>query len=255
MTDISTLADRRFSGVARLYGPQGRERLAQARVAVIGLGGVGSWAAEALARTGVGKLVLIDLDQIAESNTNRQLHALTESFGQAKVSAMVERLRAINPNIELLAHEEFLSADNLDSLLSGPLDGVLDAIDEARTKVALAAWCRDRHIPLIMSGAAGGRLDPTRLGIDDLARTTQDALLSRVRQQLRRHHAFPRGPKAKFGIAAVYSAETRPAPDLSCHTGAALNCSGYGSSVMVTASFGMAAAAWIVNRITQVTHS
>lgn len=237
------LEDRRFGGVARLYGPELRERFRQATVVVAGLGGVGSWAAEALARTGIGHLVLIDLDHIAESNTNRQLHALEGEYGKAKVQAMAERVRQINPEIGLTTFDEFLEPDNLDVFI--PANAfVLDATDSVQTKIALAIWARKDERALVMCGAAGGKSDPTSVRCDDLSKTEQDALLAKVRQGLRQDHGFSRNLKRKIGIRAIYSHEPR--------AGAAsggLACSGYGSTVMVTAACGLAAAAEILNLI------
>jgi tRNA threonylcarbamoyladenosine dehydratase len=198
---------RRFGGIARLYGPQALERFEHAHVAVIGIGGVGSWVAEALARSAIGRLTLIDLDNVAESNTNRQIHALDGNYGKAKVTAMAERIHLIDPACRVTEIEDFIEPDNMDSLLGGGFDFIVDAIDSVRTKVALIAWCVAHKQPLITIGGAGGQLDPTRLRIDDLAQTIQDPLLSKVRAQLRKAHGFPRGPKARFKVPAVYSDE------------------------------------------------
>ncbi|HTJ91915.1 MAG TPA: tRNA threonylcarbamoyladenosine dehydratase [Pararobbsia sp.] len=198
---------RRFGGIARLYGPQALDRFEHAHVAVIGIGGVGSWVAEALARSAIGRLTLIDLDNVAESNTNRQIHALDGNFGKAKVTAMAERIRLIDPACRVTEIEDFIEPDNMDRLLGDGFDFVVDAIDSVRTKVALIAWCVAHDQALITVGGAGGQLDPTRLRIDDLAQTIQDPLLSKVRAQLRKAHGFPRGPKARFKVPAVYSDE------------------------------------------------
>ncbi|WP_186270556.1 tRNA cyclic N6-threonylcarbamoyladenosine(37) synthase TcdA [Burkholderia gladioli] len=247
---------RRFGGVARLYGPAALAAFERAHVAVIGIGGVGSWSVEALARSAIGQLTLIDLDNVAESNTNRQLHALDGNYGKAKVEAMAERIALIDPACRVHCVEEFAEPDNFEALLGGGFDFVIDAIDSVRTKVALIAWCVARGIPLVTVGGAGGQLDPTRIRIDDLALTIQDPLLSKVRAQLRKQHGFPRGPKAKFKISAVYSDEPLIYPEAAaCEIDdeaaagpasggpAGLNCAGFGSSVCVTASFGFAAAA------------
>ena len=234
---------RRFSGVERLYGEATRMRFAESHIAVVGIGGVGSWAVEALARTGVGIMTLIDLDMISESNTNRQLHALGDAYGRAKVEAMADRVLAINPACQVTAIEDFVTPENVGDLLPASLHFVVDAIDQTRVKVAIAAHCRKSRIPLVMSGAAGGRRDPTRVAIDDLARTTGDSLLSRVRQQLRAHEGFPRETGARFGIQAVFSAEHVRRPVDACEAGSALSCTGYGSAVAVTGAFGLAAAA------------
>lgn len=251
---------RRFGGVRRLYGERGLARLQAAHVCVIGLGGVGSWAAEALARSAVGQLTLIDLDNIAESNVNRQLHAVDGEFGKAKVNAMAARIRSINPQCRLNEIEDFVTPDNVAAMLAGGFDVVVDAIDDARAKVALAVYCRQQRLSLVMAGAAGGRLDPTRVRSGDLVQITGDRLLAKVRTSLRRDHGFPKaiaaGKKspAKFGIACIYSDEATIRPDAACVADnqglAGLNCAGYGSSVCVTAAFGMAAAAIALNLLT-----
>lgn len=235
--------DRRFGGVSRLYGAELRENFRNATVVVAGLGGVGSWAAEALARTGIGHLVLVDFDHIAESNTNRQLHALEGQYGKAKVEAMTQRVLQINPDIQLTAFDEFLTAENLDALI--PKDAyVLDATDSVQTKIALSVWATQNKQALVMCGAAGGKADPTSVRCDDLSRTEQDALLAKVRQGLRQDHGFSRNLKKKIGIRAIYSQEPR-----SGKASGGLACSGYGSTVMVTAACGLAAAAEILNLI------
>lgn len=250
----SPLTDsRRFAGIARLYGSAAFERFQKAHVCVIGIGGVGTWAAEALARSAIGRLTLIDLDMIAESNTNRQIHALGDDFGRAKVEAMAARAQAINPALIVHQVEDFVTPENVAELLAPRFDFVLDAIDDTRAKVAIAAFCRDRDLPLVTAGAAGGKTDPTMIAVDDLARTTQDALLSRLRQQLRKHHAFPRDPKRKFGISAVFSREQmrRPgsADDQECAIDGRLSCTGYGSATAVTGGFGFAAASVVLTRL------
>jgi tRNA A37 threonylcarbamoyladenosine dehydratase len=216
-------------------------------VVVVGIGGVGSWAAEALARSGIGRLTLIDLDHVAESNINRQVQALESTLGAAKVVAMRERVAAINPDCVVDAVEEFIDEGNPATLIPS-CDAVIDAIDHVRAKAALIAYCRRAGIRIVTTGGAGGRIDPTRVEVIDLSRTTQDALASKVRAQLRKDYGFSRDPKKKFGVECVYSPEQsrRPAGADSCATdelAAGLNCAGYGSSVMVTASFGLAAAA------------
>ena len=239
----TNLEDRRFGGVSRLYGSELREHFRQATVVVAGLGGVGSWAAEALARTGIGHLVLIDLDHVAESNTNRQLHALEGEYGKAKVQAMSERMRQINTEITLTSHDAFLEPGNLDVLI--PANAfVLDATDSVQTKIALAVWARKNDRALVMCGAAGGKSDPTSVRCDDLSKTEQDALLAKVRQGLRQDHGFSRNLKRKIGIRAIYSHEPRAGA-----SSGGLACSGYGSTVMVTAACGLAAAAEILNLI------
>lgn len=243
---------RRFGGVARLYGTDGLAKLQSSHVCVIGIGGVGSWAAEAVARNAVGTITLIDLDNVAESNVNRQLHALDGTFGKAKVTAMRDRILSINPFAQVNEIEDFVTPDNVVQMLNRPYDYVVDCIDDAKAKVAIAAYCRQHKLPLVTVGAAGGRLDPTRIQVADLAHVSGDRLLAKVRNQLRRDHQFPKASNAKksdkFGIQAVYSDEAVIRPDRVCavDSGAGvtgLNCAGYGSSVSVTAPFGFTAVA------------
>jgi tRNA threonylcarbamoyladenosine dehydratase len=283
--------NRRFGGVARLYGAAGSAKLQAAHVVVVGIGGVGSWAAEALARNAVGNITLIDLDNIAESNVNRQIHALEGEFGKAKVTAMAERIRAINPHAQVHEIEDFVTSENVNDALganihaaSGALKIIVDATDDVKAKIALAAFCKSTKMPLIMSGSAGGRLDPTRIQAADLSAVTGDKLLAKVRNQLRRDYQFPKASNtkksAKFGIACVYSDEPTLLPNnaenalcaleksndivsdaLEANASAAagdakssraitgLNCAGYGSSVCVTAPMGFALAALAINVI------
>jgi tRNA threonylcarbamoyladenosine dehydratase len=252
---MDTDLGRRFGGVGRLYGADALARFQRARVCVVGIGGVGSWVAEALARSGVGAMTLIDLDNIAESNTNRQIHAQEATFGQAKVSAMATRIHGINPACELVEIEDFVTPENVAAMLGGNFDVVVDAIDQVKAKVAMIVWCRDNRQPIVVSGGAGGKVDPTKIAVGDLSRTVQDPLLARVRAQLRKCHAFPCDPKKKFGVTAVFSSEplrtslkesacvpsSGDAPRTPQFSGG-LNCAGFGSSVCVTASVGLFAA-------------
>jgi len=249
--------ERRFGGVSRLYGADGAERLRQASVCIVGIGGVGSWSAEALARTGVGQITVVDLDMVAESNTNRQIHALGDIYGKAKVEAIGERIRSINPDCEVTCIEDFVTPDNVESILKHNYSIVIDAIDQVRAKAAMIAFCRRIRTPIIVAGAAGGQLDPTQIGIADLSQTVQDPLLAKVRSLLRREHGFPRDTKKKFGVSAVFSTEPLryPGNDGACDAErgpAGLNCAGFGSTVCVTSVFGMVAAA---QAIKQITHS
>lgn len=244
--------ERRFGGVARLYGQQGAERLRAAHVCVVGIGGVGSWSAEALARTGVGRITAVDLDMVAESNTNRQIHALGEVYGQAKVEAMAQRIRDINPACTVECIEDFVTPDNVATLLDRDFSVVIDAIDQVRAKAAMIAYCRRRGTPIVVAGAAGGQIDPTRVTAGDLAQTVQDPLLAKLRSTLRRDHGFPRDGKKKFGVTAVYSTEPLRYPDSACTAErgpAGLNCAGFGSSVCVTSVFGMVAAARAIDLV------
>jgi tRNA A37 threonylcarbamoyladenosine dehydratase len=244
----------RFSGVDRLYGTGTVARLAQCRVAIVGMGGVGSWLVESLARSGVGHLTLIDADDICVSNTNRQLPALAGQYGRAKVDAMAERCRAINPQITVESVASFLTAANVEALLDRGFDLVLDACDSFRSKVELIAWCRRRKLPLVVVGSAGGRIDPTLIRIRDLSRTEHDAMLALIRKKLRSEFNFPKNADRYFGVPAVYSLENvrypqadgsvcglRPSagPDgalkLDCGTG-------LGAATHITGAFAFAAA-------------
>ena len=246
--------DRRFGGIRRLYGAEAIKRFQSAHVYVVGIGGVGSWGAKALARSAIGRITLIDLDMVAESNVNRQIHALGNVFGMAKTDAMAERILAINPSCQVRRIEDFVTPENLDRMFADRPDYVIDAIDQVRTKAALAAWCMEHGIPLITAGGAGGQIDPSRIQIVDLSRTFQDPLLAKVRSLLRKEYGFTRDPKKKFGIPAVFSSEPLRYPEdgASCDeishlTG--LNCAGYGSSACVTASFGLFAAGEVLRRL------
>lgn len=242
---------RRFSGIERLYGRPAAARIARAHVVVVGIGGVGSWAAEALARSGVGRLSLIDLDHVAESNLNRQVHATEASIGQAKVLAMRERIAGIHPGCRVDAIDDFVEPGNWPALLPDEPDAVIDACDAIGAKLAIAAWALGGRFRLIVAGAAGGKREPQRVAIDDLARVTHDPLLARLRNRLRREHGAP-GQGRAIGLPCVYSAESVAPPDPSCAIDASdgsLNCHGFGSSVTVTATFGFCAAGWVLSRL------
>lgn len=245
--------ERRFGGIERLYGAGALARAAAARVVVVGIGGVGSWSAEALARSGIGHLTLIDLDHVAESNINRQIHALDATLGAPKAGAMRERIAGINPSCVVDVVEEFVDERNPPVLIP-TCEAVIDATDHVRAKAALIAHCRRIGIRIVTTGGAGGRVDPTRIEVADLARTAGDALASKVRARLRREYGFSRDPKRKFGVDCVYSSEPLRRAAEACTPGAAagfdpgagLGCAGYGSSVAVTAGFGFAAAARVL---------
>ena len=240
--------ERRFGGLRRLYGDAGYLRLRQARVAVVGLGGVGSWAVEALARSGVARLVLIDLDHVAESNINRQIQALLSTLGQAKAQALRERIAGIHPGCEVLAVEEFVQPDNWPALLPAPVDLVLDACDQVRAKAALASWGLREGVPVVCVGAAGGKRLAQAVEVQDLADVTHDPLLASLRQKLRQQAGAPR--KGAMGLRCVFSREDVAAPADACEAGdGSLNCHGYGSSVAVTATFGMVAAGEALARL------
>jgi tRNA A37 threonylcarbamoyladenosine dehydratase len=249
--------ERRFGGVGRLFGTGGLERLRRAHVCVVGLGGVGSWAVEALARSGVGELTLVDLDDVCISNVNRQLHALAGELGKPKVEVMAQRVTAINPECTVHALHSFFLASTAAQILQSPYDAVLDAIDSLSLKCLLISACRERKTPVVTVGAAGGRRDPTAIEVADLAFSSHDRLLQEVRRCLRRRHSFPRGDCA-FGVECVFSREEPVVPTregLVCNTRSAspdlrLDCnSGLGTAAFVTGAFGFAAASRIVHQI------
>jgi tRNA A37 threonylcarbamoyladenosine dehydratase len=247
---------RRFGGVARLYGAAGLEKLQQSHCVVVGIGGVGSWAAEALARNAVGKITLVDLDNIAESNFNRQLHAIDGNVGKAKITAMRERILHINPACQVQEIEDFVSPTNIQTLLNFSFDGLLDCIDQAEAKAALAAFCQNHKTPFVMAGGAGGRLDPTKIQVADLSQVNNDKLLAKVRTLLRSSYAYPKGnsnPKKtqKMHLTCVFSDEVAQKPETACATDAisGLNCAGYGSSVCVTAPMGFALVAQLIEQL------
>lgn len=238
--DSNAAVARRFIGVAKLYGDVAYQRFQQATVVVAGLGGVGSWAAEALARSAIGHLVLIDFDHVSEGNTNRQLPALEGEFGREKVVVMAERLMRINPSLRLTCHDAFLEPDNL-ALLIPPGAIVLDATDALETKIALAVWSIARQQDLVMCGGVGGKTDPSCLRADDLGQAIQDPLLAKIRADLRKNHGFSRDLKKKMEIRAIYSKEPRMGKAIG-----GLACAGYGSAVTVTAGCGFLAAAEVL---------
>lgn len=243
---------RRFGGLERLYGVQGAARIRAAHVVVVGIGGVGSWTAEALARSGVGELTLIDMDHIAESNINRQIHALTTTVGQAKIDAMRERIAAINPTCRVHCVDDFVDAGNWSSLLPQGADAVIDACDQVQAKTAMAAHARATRQCFISVGAAGGKRLAHKVDIDDLSATTHDPLLAQLRYRLRRQHGAPRDGK-RIGVACVFSRESVAPPDASCaiEGDGTLNCHGYGSVVSVTATFGQCAAGWVIDQLSR----
>ncbi|MDE2086254.1 MAG: tRNA threonylcarbamoyladenosine dehydratase [Xanthomonadaceae bacterium] len=251
----------RFAGIERLYGVGSVAKLAQRHVCVVGVGGVGSWAAEALARSGVGRLTLIDADEVCVSNTNRQMHALDGEFGKPKVGVMAARLRAINPALRLEGIERFLTTSTLDELLDRGYDAVLDACDAFRVKLEMIAWCRRRKLPIVSVGSAGGRTDPTQIRVRDLSRTEHDAMFSLIRKKLRTDFHFPRNPDRYFGVSAVYSLQNvqYPQPDGSvCGNrppgGDALNLAcggGLGAATHVTGAFAFAAVGKVMERLLQ----
>jgi tRNA A37 threonylcarbamoyladenosine dehydratase len=244
----------RFAGIDRLYGTGALARFASGHVAVVGLGGVGSWLVEALARSGVGRLTLVDADDLCLSNTNRQLPALEGQYGRNKAVAMAERCRAINPAIDVRAVESFLTASNMETLLGEGFDLVVDACDSFRTKVEAIAWCRRRKQPVITVGSAGGRVDPTLVRVRDLSKTEHDAMLALVRRKLRGEFNFPKGPRRYFSVPAIYSLEnvrypqadgsvSGLRPKLVADAALKLDCgAGLGAATHITGAFAFAAA-------------
>ena len=243
-------AQRRFAALDRLYGVDGGNRIRCAHVAVIGIGGVGSWAVEALARSGVGQLTLIDLDHVSESNINRQVHALSQTIGQSKVQAMGDRILSINPQCQVNGIEEFVTPENWPALLPGGIDAVIDACDQMSAKTCVAAWSFQANVDFITVGAAGGKRLAHQVEVDDLSQCTHDPLLAQLRYRLRKHHSAARDGK-KIGVPCVFSREAVAAPDPSCAVegDGSLNCHGYGSVVSVTAAFGFCAAGWVIEKI------
>lgn len=252
--------ERRFGGLRRLYGPQGAQRIFDAHVVVVGIGGVGSWAAETLARSGVGRLTLVDLDHVGESNTNRQIHALTDTFGQAKVDAMSDRIAQINPWATVDRVDDFVTPDNWPALVErfssrGAPFAVVDACDQMAAKTAMAAWALAQHALLVTVGAAGGKRLGQAVEMADLSLTTHDPLLAQLRYRLRKQHGAAK--VGEMGVMCVFSREAVAPPDPSCvlpgEADGSLNCHGYGSSVAVTATFGMCAAGAVLDRLAQGT--
>lgn len=234
--EISTEADRRFSGVTRLYGVQGFARIRAAHAVVVGIGGVGSWAAEALARSGVGRITLIDLDVVVESNLNRQSHATIDNIGRNKVDAMRDRIISFAPDCVVTCVDEFVDTHNVATMLPTDASFVIDAIDKVYAKAALIANCVKIGLPVFVCGGVGGKTDASKLTVSDLATTEQDALLAKLRLMLRRQYGFPRAGR-KFKVPVVYSRERQAGT--ADDAGAGLACAGYGSAMHMTAGLGM----------------
>ncbi|MEG0826850.1 MAG: tRNA threonylcarbamoyladenosine dehydratase [Acinetobacter sp.] len=239
--------ERRFAGVEKIYGDEAFRQYEHSHVMVIGIGGVGSWAVEALARTGIAELTLVDMDVIAASNINRQLPALSSTLGREKIEVMAERCLSINPRIRINMVDDYLTADNVKELLSNPPDVVLDCIDDVKAKLALMLHCRFNKIPLIVSGGAGGKLDPLKIRVADLSKTEQDPMLAKLRSQLR-SKGICKKPKDKFGITCVYSVDN-PFSSAEVCASAGLRCGGYGSAVVVTSSFAMIAVSEVLKKL------
>lgn len=252
----------RFGGIERLYGANAMVWLKNAHFTVVGIGGVGTWTAEALARSGVGQLTLIDLDDVCATNTNRQIHAMTNTVGQDKVSVMSQRIREINPDCQVNVIEDFISSDNIGEIFGYKndlkCDLVIDAIDSIAAKTAMIAHCHRNKLPIVVTGGAGGQCDPSQIKFGDLAKTTHDPLLSRVRNQLRRDFNFSKNPKRKFAIDCIYSTEQLKYPQVDgtvCSTksneaqSTRLDCNmGFGAATMVTGTFGFFAASKAIEK-------
>lgn len=258
---MSEVPDQRFGGVSRVYGQQALNHFQQLHIVVAGLGGVGSWAVEALARTGIGKLTLIDLDDVCTTNINRQLPATDDTIGQLKTEVLAQRVKSINPNCEVKVIDDFLLPENFEEYLTGA-DAVLDAIDSVNTKAALVAWCKRHKLRLVVCGGAGGQIDPGMIRVGDLAKAKQDPLLAKVRSQLRRDYGFSKNPKRKWGVDCVYSEEQLRYPVISGELegevtlqkpgsgSMRMDCSsGFGAAMVVTCSFAMQATAVLLKKL------
>ncbi|MCV2402047.1 tRNA cyclic N6-threonylcarbamoyladenosine(37) synthase TcdA [Marinomonas sp. C2222] len=251
--------DQRFGGIRRLYGDAAYEKFRQSHICIIGIGGVGSWAAEALARSGIGHITLIDMDDVCITNTNRQIHALDGTVGLAKTDVMAQRVGLINPDCQVNCIEDFITPDNIPELLSEPFDYIIDCIDSIKPKAALMAWCKRNKRKVITVGGAGGQMDPTRIQIADLSRTEKDPLASKLRNFLRRYYNFSRNPKRRFEIECVFSMEQLNYPQgdgtvshsrLKGDTETKMNCdTGFGASTAVTATFGFVAVSRVLDRL------
>ena len=243
------MADRRLISLQRLYGADAAQRIASAHVVVVGIGGVGSWSAESLARSGVGRLTLIDMDHVSESNINRQIHATDANIGQSKVLAMQERISSYQPSCEVTVVDGFVEPNNWPQIAGESFDAVIDACDQSSAKLAMAAWALSAPSCFITVGAAGGKRMPHWVDIADLGQVSHDPLLARLRQKLRHQFAAPRGQK--MGLTCVFSKEVLTPPPASCEPleDGGLNCHGLGSVVSVTATFGQCAAGWVINQL------
>lgn len=253
--------DQRFGGISRLYGINESKILREAHICVIGIGGVGSWAAEALARSGIGKITLIDHDDIAASNINRQIHSLSNTLEQSKVETMAERIKQINPLCECRVIDDFITDSNLQKYLSKEYSYVIDAIDSIKFKTAIIYYCKRNKIPIITTGGAGGLIDPTAITVSDLSKTWNDPLAAKVRSQLRHQYGYTKNLKRSFGIPCIFSTEQQRYPKQDGSVSYAkpgvknvtLDCSlGFGSSSCVTATFGFVAAAQSIQKTIEI---
>ena len=246
--------EQRFGGIGRLYTPEGLAKLRQSHICVIGIGGVGSWAVEALARSGIGKITMTDMDDICVTNINRQIHALTSTVATLKTEAMKTRIAEINPECQVEIIDDFISPDNLADYLNRGYDYVIDAIDSVKTKAALIAYCKRNKIRLITTGGAGGQTDPSQIQIADLSKTIQDPLASKVRSLLRKEYHFSQNPKRKFGVDCVFSTQPLIFPKMGegCEISATMNCAnGFGAVTIVTATFAFFAVGRVIDKLLQ----
>ena len=246
--------EQRFGGIGRLYMPEGLAKLRQSHICVIGIGGVGSWAVEALARSGIGKITMIDMDDICITNIKRQIHALTSTVATLKTEAMKTRIAEINPECQVEIIDDFISPDNLADYLNRGYDYVIDAIDSVKTKAALIAYCKRNKIRLITTGGAGGQTDPSQIQIADLSKTIQDPLASKVRSLLRKEYHFSQNPKRKFGVDCVFSTQPLIFPKMGegCEISATMNCAnGFGAVTIVTATFAFFAVGRVIDKLLQ----
>ena len=244
--------EQRFGGIGRLYTPDGLARLRKAHICVIGIGGVGSWVVEALARSGVGELTLIDMDDICVTNINRQLPAMSGTIGKLKTKVMSERVKLINPECTVNIIDDFISPENQSDYLNRGYDYVIDAIDNVKTKASLIAYCKRNKINIITIGGAGGQTDPTQIQIADLSKTIQDPLLAKVRSVLRKDYNFSQNPQRKFSIDAVFSTQPLIVPQMTegCSISATMNCAnGFGAATMITATFGFFAVSRVIDKL------
>lgn len=263
-SQVTTDYAQRFGGIARLYGVEGLKNLMRARVLVVGLGGVGSWAAESLARSGVGYITLVDLDDVCITNTNRQLPAMSGQYGKLKIHVMRDRIQAINPDCHVHLIEDFFTESTSEAILDAPYDFVIDAIDSLKNKCLLVSKCHARKIPIVITGGAAGKIDPSKVTLTDLGESLNDALLFRLRKKLRQDFHFPSGAKStinkrqKFKMMCVYSPEDAIYPTSdggTCNvpdpeSNLKLDCeSGMGSVSHITALFGLMAAGHAVNTL------
>ena len=244
--------EQRFGGIGRLYGIEALARLRQAHICVIGIGGVGSWAVEALARSGVGNITMIDMDDICVTNINRQIHALTGNIGQLKTEVMQQRVKLINSECDVNVIDDFISAENLSQYLRAEYDYVIDAIDNVKTKAAMISYCKRNKIKIITIGGAGGQTDPSKIQIADLSKTIQDPLLAKVRSVLRKDFNFTQNPQRKFAVDAVFSSQPLIFPKMGegCEVSATMNCAnGFGAATMITATFGFFAISRVIDKL------